>query len=187
MFAKNGDLPEVELSEVKCGDDSGHVASPSTDERSIADSPVDSETAHHGHGGSADELSTAFLSPGGHSEASWEAGGRQKKLSKMKLLVRSHALREAASPPPDSRTSSASSGAAPPSDAANACQAASATAGDDAGVQHIQHVEVIAGDPIRPHVQVSHKHLAHIDFSFTISLILLHNNCLIRTLLLVPV
>ena len=81
----------AELGDATC--DSGHVAGSTGSSNS---SPEQQQRLNN--------LSRFGGSGSGVGAGTGSGGYRQKNSSKMKLLVRSHALREAASPPPDSPT-----------------------------------------------------------------------------------
>lgn len=87
----------------------GEYASPGIEVDQVDDSPASSsEDNHHNTFYSNDQKRSSHQADLVSSQSTSSEGEyvcRHKKMNKMKLLVRSHALREAASPPPDSPSS----------------------------------------------------------------------------------
>lgn len=86
-----------------------------------------------------------------------ESECRQKKVNKMKLLVRSHALREAASPPPDSPSplfNPTKNGSSPDEQQNNQQAALVITVVESNDETSSHHQQEIAPNRLRPRVQV---------------------------------
>ncbi|XP_032780844.2 uncharacterized protein LOC116919078 isoform X2 [Daphnia magna] len=86
-----------------------------------------------------------------------EGEGRQKKVNKMKLLVRSHALREAASPPPDSPSplfNATNNGSSPEEQQHNQQASLVITVVESNDETSSLHQQEIAPNRLRPRVQV---------------------------------
>lgn len=90
-----------------------------------------------------------------------EGEGRQKKVNKMKLLVRSHALREAASPPPDSPSplfNATNNGSSPEEQQHNQQASLVITVVESNDETSSLHQQEIAPNRLRPRVQVDLLH-----------------------------